>query len=107
MTLTSLALSQEGELIHPFSLVFLPHLGCSFFFNMGVGTQIFVGIRKLVNISVANAGTTYEISSMRGLEYLTYAFWTAMAIPHLLYFRGFITWLQFEMSATIMDVLTK
>ena len=40
-------------------------------------------------------------------QYLTYVFWTLMAVPHMLYYRGYINWLQFEMAATIMDVSTK
>ena len=66
-----------------------------------------MGLRSMVNVSVANAGTTYEIASMRGLEYMTYVFWTAIAFPHVLYYRGYITWLQFELAATVMDVSTK
>jgi len=69
--------------------------------------KVFLGVHKIVNESVNNAATTYEIYSMRALETLTYVFWIVIALPHCLYTRGLLTWLQFELAATIIDVLTK
>jgi len=69
--------------------------------------KVFMGVHKIVNESVNNAATTYEIYSMRALEILTYVFWILIALPHILYTRGLLTWLQFEVAATVMDVLTK
>ena len=59
-------------------------------------TKLNAGIREVVGISISKAATTYEINSLKAIEYMTYVQWTLIAIPHMLYTRGLVSWLQFE-----------
>lgn len=68
---------------------------------------VFQGVNRVVNESVARAATTYEINSMKAIGYMTYVQWTLMAIPHMLYTRGFVSWLVFEQMSTGLDLITK
>ena len=57
--------------------------------------------------SIASAATTYEIFSMRGLEWFTYVLWGFFPAVHALYYTGVIDWLEYEIASTFIDVLTK
>ena len=69
--------------------------------------MVFKGIWRAVRGGIQAAATTYEIHSMRVIEWLTYVLWTLMAVPHMLYSRDMISWQQFEVSSTVLDVVTK
>jgi hypothetical protein len=61
-------------------------------------------LKLITSTSLAAAATTHEIRSLRAVTYLTYFFWTLMALPHLLYFNGHITWVQYEVFSTLISV---
>ena len=54
----------------------------------------FVGLRAIVAVSVSEAATSYEVHSLRGLEYLTYSLWSIFPVIHYAYYSGQIDWLQ-------------
>jgi signal transduction histidine kinase len=69
--------------------------------------MVFKKMKAIVDNSIKKAATTYEIFSMTAILYLTFIFWTVIACPHILYFSGQITWIQYELSSTFIDVATK
>ena len=67
----------------------------------------FWGIRSIVEDSISEAGTSYEVFSMRGLEYCTYGLWAIFPVVHYAYHKAYIDWLQYETAMTFIDVVTK
>lgn len=74
---------------------------------MGFFVLVYQCIHAIVAKSIASAATTYEIFSMRGLEWFTYVLWGFFPAVHALYYTGVIDWLEYEIASTFIDVLTK
>ena len=78
-----------------------------FWISCFAGLMVFRGVRKEVQHSVRDAVTTYEITSMRGLEYPLYMLWSTYPVIHYAYYSGALDWLQYEFAMTFVDVVTK
>ena len=68
---------------------------------------MFYNIHLMTNISVANAGTSHEIRSLRGVQYLTYIFWLLFPLVNGLHQLGYLDVVQHEICMVVVDVLAK
>ena len=90
------------------SLLANSYVGWScFWISCFAGLMVFRGVRQEVQHSVRDAVTTYEITSMRGLEYPLYMLWSTYPVIHYAYYSGALDWLQYEFAMTFVDVVTK
>jgi two-component system sensor histidine kinase/response regulator len=69
--------------------------------------NVFYNIHLMTNISVANAGTSHEIRSLRGVQYLTYIFWLLFPLVNGLHQLGYLDVVQHEICMVVVDVLAK
>ena len=84
---------------------FLSHT--SFVLSCVAMAMVYAGIHKTMKESRGRAATRYEIQSLLALEWFTYVLWMAFPIIHFLYTYDFISWLQYEVGSTFIDVMAK
>jgi bacteriorhodopsin len=70
-------------------------------------TQVFSGVRTIIRSSIQRAATTYEVQSLKALEWFTYILWCFFPVVHILFTFGQISWVQYEFGTTFIDVLAK
>ena len=69
--------------------------------------MVYAGIHSTMKESRGRAATRYETQSLLALEWFTYVLWMAFPIIHFLYTYGYISWLQYEVGSTFVDVMAK
>ena len=84
---------------------FLSHT--SFVLSCVAMAMVYAGIHNTMKESRGRAATRYETQSLLALEWFTYVLWMAFPIIHFLYTYDFISWLQYEVGSTFIDVMAK
>ena len=69
--------------------------------------MVYAGIHSTMKESRGRAATRYETQSLLALEWFTYVLWMAFPIIHFLYTYDYISWLQYEVGSTFIDVMAK
>ncbi|EKX46184.1 hypothetical protein GUITHDRAFT_107802 [Guillardia theta CCMP2712] len=69
--------------------------------------QVMQKLHGAILISISKVATVYEVVSLRVLEIFTIVLWSLFPLVHVLYFSGTITFTQYDIAQSFVDLATK